>query len=103
MKSAGFNPYSRWDRNMPEGTSADPAGIENERISVLAWFRGTRIIPQRFEWKGKTYSIHTVTYTWQEHRGQELISYFAVNTDPDIYQISFHNRSFSWFLNKKIE
>ena len=105
MANSGFNPRARWDRHIPETEESEahnPRNL-NERIDCLAWFRSGKIQPCSFVWNNKEYKIKKVNYNWQERRGQELISYFSVNTGGDLYQISFNNATYSWRLDKIIE
>ena len=101
MAHSGFNPKARWDRHIPEVEQSDnnPQDL-NERIDCLVWFQNAKIQPRLFVWNNKEYEIKKITYTWQERRGQELISHFSVSTGTDLYQISFNNTTFSWRLNK---
>jgi len=101
MKHSGFNPKARWDRHIPENDDYNPE-LLNERIDVLAWFRHAKIYPRIFLWKDKIYKIRKITYNWQERHGQEIISYFSVNTASGLYQISFNNTSYSWKIDKII-
>lgn len=75
----------------------------NEKIQVLALFRGIKIYPRMFIWNNKKYKIKGITYNWQERQGKETISYFSVNTGVNLYQISFNNTSYAWRLDKLIE
>ncbi|KPK96714.1 MAG: hypothetical protein AMJ95_12640 [Omnitrophica WOR_2 bacterium SM23_72] len=101
MKQQGFNPKARWDRHIPETEGHDFKDL-NQRIEVLAGFRKGRCEPRLFVWNGKTYKIKNVTYHWQERQGQELIHCFSVNTDLDLYEISFHTLSLCWHMVKVI-
>lgn len=101
MPTHGFNPKARWDRRIA-GSESTPETLE-EPIEVLALFRNTRIFPQQFTWKDRAYPIQRITYAWQERRGQELISYFSVDTGSNIYQISFNNTTFGWRVEKVIQ
>lgn len=103
MEHSGFNPKARWDRHIPETSQAYDSQDLNERIDVLAWFKHAKIYPRIFVWKGKIYKIKKITYNWQERHGQEIISYFSVNTGFDLYQISFNNTFLGWRLDKIIE
>jgi hypothetical protein len=100
MKQSGFNPHARWDRHIPETSDTPPTGQLDEKIEVLAWFRGGKIQPQAFIWNNKEYKITHITYNWQERRGRELISLFSVSTGADLYQISFNNTSLGWRIEK---
>ncbi len=101
MPHSSFSPKARWDRRVP-GASEDNPEFLNETIEVLAWFKRANIYPKEFIWHGKAYEITKITYNWQERRGQELISYFSVNSGPDLYQLSFNNTTYSWKLDKII-
>lgn len=101
MKQAGFSPKARWDRHIPENTHYEP-NLLNERIQVLAFFKGGKIYPRMFIWNNKIYKVKTITYNWQERQGKETINYFSVNTGFDLYQISFNNTSLGWRLDKII-
>jgi len=102
MKQSGFNPKARWDRHIPETETYDNSQELNERVEVLTWFRNGKIQPRIFIWNHKKYKIKNITYNWQERRGQELISHFSVNTNLNLYQISFNNTSFAWRIVKVI-
>ena len=56
-----------------------------------------------FTFLWEKYKIQVITYQWQERRGQELTSCFAVNTGFDLYQISFNSTTLGWRLDKIIE
>ena len=102
MKQSGFNPHSRWDRHIPETFDMPDSRQLNEKIDCIAWFRGGKIQPQAFIWNKKEYKITNITYSWQERRGRELISFFSVSAGADLYQLSFNNMSFSWRIDKVI-
>lgn len=103
MKQSGFSPKARWDRHIPQEDSGYDPAVLKESIQVLAFFGGAKIYPRMFIWNNKKYKIKRVTYHWQERCGQELISYFTVDTGLDLYQISFNNNSFGWRMDKRME
>jgi hypothetical protein len=101
MSNSGFNPQSRWDRHIPGSESPDPQSL-NEKIEVLAVFKGGKVYPKKFIWNNKAYAVKKINYNWQERCGQEVISCFSISTDPDVYQISFNNTSLAWKMDKII-
>ena len=103
MKQSGFNPKARWDRRIPEtdANNYNPGEL-NEKIEALARFADGKVKPEIFIWKNREYRIKKITYSWQERQGLEIISYFSVDTDPNLYQISFNNTSFRWQIDKII-
>lgn len=100
MNRPGFSPKARWDRPLP-AEETNPEEI-NEKIEVLAWFKNGQIQPKGFVWKDKKYKVERLTYHWQARCGSALISYFSVNTDSGLYQISFNNTSLSWQIDKAL-
>ncbi|RKY30092.1 MAG: hypothetical protein DRP74_07670 [Candidatus Omnitrophota bacterium] len=100
MKHSGFNPHARWDRDVPIETGS---AFLNQKIEVLAFFKGGKIYPRFFIWNNKKYKIKTITYNWQERQGKETINYFSVSTGAELYQISLNNTSLGWRLDKLIE
>ena len=102
MRPAGFSPKARWDRRIPADSPLD-SGCLNEIIEVLAFFRTGKIYPRAFFWNNKIYRIKEITYHWQEKQGREVLSYFSVSTGENLYQISFHNTTYGWRLDKVIE
>lgn len=102
MPHQSFNPKARWDRHIPETDTDNNCAELNEKIEVLAHFSNGKIKPEIFTWKNREYKIKKITYAWQERAGQEIISYFSVDTDPNLYQISFNNTSFRWQIDKII-
>ncbi len=102
MHQNSFNPKARWDRFEPQGQGFNPDDLD-ERIEVLAYFKQARIFPQSFLWNNKEYKIESITYNWQEHLGQALISYFSVLCAGQLYQISFNNSTFRWQIDKIIQ
>jgi len=101
MGQNGFNPKARWDRSMPIDNH-NPEFL-NERIEVLAWFKGGKIHPRMFMWNNKEYKINKVNYNWQERQGEAVINYFSVDTGANLYQISFSNTALSWRIDKIIQ
>ncbi len=96
-----FNPKARWDRHIPQEDGRNP-GLLNEKIDCLVFFSAGKAYPRAFTWNNKEYRIKKVTYSWQERRGRELLSFFSVDTGSDLYEISFNNTSCSWKIDKII-
>ncbi|MFC1804766.1 hypothetical protein ACFLZ3_02940 [Candidatus Omnitrophota bacterium] len=97
-----FNAKARWDRRIAASSRPDPDSLD-ERIEVLAYFKGGRIYPRLFILKGKEYQIKEVTYSWQERCGGQTLNCFSVSTGPDLYQISFNNATYGWRLDKVLQ
>jgi len=103
MAQSSFSPHSRWDRHIPETNESKPPDTLNEKIEVVALFKFGQIKPLCFTWKNQEFKIKKITYNWQERRGKETINYFSVDTDPNLYQISFNNTTYCWQIDKIIE
>lgn len=102
MPRQSFNPKARWDRQIPESAANNGCKELNEKIEVLVRFANGKAMPEIFVWKNREYRIKKIAYFWQERCGIESISYFSIDTGPNLYQISFNNTSFRWQIDKII-
>ncbi len=57
MTISGFNPKARWDRHVPETEESLDPGEMNEKIEVLAYFKGFKIIPRAFVRNNRVHRI----------------------------------------------
>ncbi len=103
MTISGFNPKARWDRHVPETEESIDPGELDEKIEVLAYFKGSTIFPRAFIRNNKVHRIRKITYNWQERRGREVLNFFSVDTGTCLYQISFNNTTYRWQIDKIIE
>jgi hypothetical protein len=95
-----FNPQARWDRNLPQEETAPE--LINEPIDMTCLFSKGKALPRYFIWKKRLYRIKKVNFFWQERQGRATLSYFSLETNSGIYQVSFSNISLSWKMNKII-
>ena len=72
-----------------------------ENVSVISRFEGGKFKPVRFQWRGRTHRVREVTGCWAAHDGQYKIYHFAVVSDADdYYEMSFHTRDMSWYVDR---
>ncbi|MCG2675845.1 DUF6504 family protein [bacterium] len=90
-----FNRHARWDRVSPSGEGAEEL---DEPISVGAVFKGSRVEPRWFNWRGRRYPVKEVTYRWRDRRGEACLHYFAVSDGVATYEICFDNQGLDWRL-----
>jgi hypothetical protein len=68
-----------------------------EPVDVIALFRGRALLPLRFRWKQRTYSIRQVNGGWRTDEGASRFHHFAVMSEgPDVYELSYNERSQEW-------
>lgn len=103
MQQSGFSPKARWDRRIPIDESSGCDDFLNEKIDVLALFKSGKVYPKAFYWQDKLYKVCKLTYAWQERRGAEIINHFSVQTQANLYQLSFNSNTLSWRLNRILE
>ena len=61
-------------------------------------FRGKRVKPEWFVWRGREYRIEEITYSWQERKGRELYHYFTVTDGANVYQLAYNAQTLDWIL-----
>ncbi len=87
-----FSKDSRWDRQLPHQS------YEEEPIEVGAVFKKGQLIPKWFIWQGRHYPVKTITYEWQDQRGDQTLRYFSVSDGVNLYQIYLNNKYLNWRL-----
>ncbi len=73
----------------------------NDRVEVYTVFhdRGRKIEPVKFRWRGRTYAIEEITYTWKSIKGATEFIHFAVRDMSDLFELVFNTRTFVWELH----
>jgi len=74
--------------------------VIEEPIQVGVIFKGNKIRPRWFIWKGRKYPIREITFNWQDRKGEETLLYFSVSDGTNIYEICFNQKRLNWFLSK---
>ncbi len=70
-----------------------------DKVEVVGWFKAGKLVPLRFKWKGRTYKVREITGDWKSELGETQFHHFAVQSDtPDIYELSYNERSYIWKL-----
>jgi len=70
-----------------------------EPVDVSAVFRGGKLRPTAFLWRGRRYDIRRVTGTYRVPKGRYLELYYAVTSDnPEVYELRFSTEGMSWSL-----
>jgi len=70
----------------------------NEPVRVLASFSRGTIKPLRFSWRGITYPVNEVTFSWRDREGREVIHHFAVSDGSNAFQLGYHSEYLTWEL-----
>ncbi len=71
-----------------------------EPIEVTAVFKNGGAIPHSFWWKHRGYKVDRVNLAHQEKHGDNLLFYFSVTAEENIYELSFEPQNLVWTLEK---
>lgn len=70
-----------------------------EPVDVSAVFRGGKLRPTAFLWRGRRYDIRRVMGTYRAPKGRYLELYYSVMSDnPEVYELRFSTEGMSWSL-----
>lgn len=70
-------------------------------IEVITLFRGGKMQPLRFRWKGKVYPVRRVNGGWLSDEGSTRFHHFSVMSDsPDIYELAYNSDTQNWDLSR---
>lgn len=73
----------------------------SELIEVIALFRQGHLAPLKFRWRERVYRVASVNGSWKRNEGRGRFYHFAVKSDgPDIFELSFHDDSQNWRLER---
>ncbi|MCK5236593.1 MAG: hypothetical protein KAR06_06365 [Deltaproteobacteria bacterium] len=68
-----------------------------ESIKVMAVFdKGPR--PVKFKWKGKSYPVREITYTWSSRSGTDKLLHFSLTDGASLFEITYNQSSMLWLL-----
>ena len=72
----------------------------NKKIKVGVVFKETsgQIVPKWFIREGRQYNVNSITYTWDEKQGKNLIRHFAVMADKTCYELTYNIDRMLWHL-----
>ena len=85
-----FSSDSRWDRHTPEQDRNEDV------IDVAVVFKKGKAHPKSFVWKSRRVDIREVTYHWQEKRGADLLHFYTVTDNTNLYKIYLNTRYLNW-------
>jgi len=68
----------------------------NERVKVLALFDEEGIKPLRFQWRGMTYPVKQITFSWKERKGGGPAYRFAVSDGANVFQLTYNSEYLQW-------
>ncbi len=72
-----------------------------EPVSIVAGFKGGKIVPLKMIWRGRKVNIKTVTGYWKVKDGIDTVHYFSCLGENDVYyEISFSTKTLVWNLEK---
>ena len=70
----------------------------DEKVNVGAVFKNGRVFPRWFLHRDQKVSVETITYSWQERKGDSIYYHYAVSDGENLYDLSFHPGDLVWIL-----
>ena len=72
-----------------------------EPIEVLSHFKDGKIIPLRFKWNTRSYSIKRINGQWRSHQGYAQQYHFSVSCGTaDNFELLFDSGDFTWQITR---
>jgi hypothetical protein len=72
--------------------------VIEEAIKVGAVFGGGKVLPKWFFWRGKKYTVQSITHTWKDALGRETLHHFAVTDGATLFELCYKERAMCWYL-----
>ncbi|MDP2708428.1 MAG: hypothetical protein Q8O93_00025 [bacterium] len=72
----------------------------NELIEALVDFKGAKVCPKFFKWRGKTYRVEKINLVHCERLGGDKIYYFSVSDNANFFRLAFSTADLSWRLQE---
>lgn len=73
--------------------------LVEEPVDVSAVFRGGKLRPTAFLWRGRRYPIRRVLGSYRSLKGRYLELYYSVMSDaPEVYELRFSTDGMRWSL-----
>lgn len=74
--------------------------IIEEPIEVLASFSATQVIPRRFRWHGRTYTVERVTFVHTTRDGRSKLFHFSVTDGINYFKLCLNAETLTWRLSE---
>lgn len=71
----------------------------NDRIQVIAVF-DNGIRPAKFKWRGRTYPVREITYTWGSREGAVNLVHFSVTDGETLFELVYNASTMQWSLER---
>ena len=73
--------------------------LVEEPVDVSAVFRGGKLRPTAFLWRGRNYRVRRVLGTYRTVKGRYLeLHYSVMSENPEVYELRFSTEGMSWSL-----
>jgi hypothetical protein len=87
------------EKTRDSGKAYGMVTLVEEPVDVSAVFRGGRLRPMAFMWRGRSYRVRRVMGTYRTPKGRCLELYYSVMSDtPEVYELRFSTEGMSWSL-----
>ncbi|MBC7247423.1 MAG: hypothetical protein H5T73_06565 [Actinobacteria bacterium] len=73
--------------------------LVEEPVDVSAVFRGGKLRPTAFLWRGRQYRVRRVLGSYRDMKGRYLELHYSVMSDtPEVYELRFSTDGMRWSL-----
>ncbi len=72
----------------------------NESINVWVYFKGSKIEPFIFFWKGRKLKIDTINLVHTSRDGDNIYHHFSVSSQGNYYKLRFEMPKLKWILEE---
>ena len=83
----------------PGRTEARMSTDINDHIQVIAVF-DDGIRPAKFKWRGRTYPVREITYTWGSKDGAASLVHFSVTDGATLFELVYNASTMQWSLER---
>lgn len=73
--------------------------IIREPVKVVAVF-DSGVKPAKFKWRGRTYPVKEITYTWTSKEGNTPIMHFSVTDGASLFELAYNPSTLDWSVEE---
>ncbi len=72
----------------------------NEHIEVSVAFLHNKVIPRKFVWNSRLYTITQLTMVHHKYIGRDKVYYFSVSDGVQFFRLAFSTNNLTWTLEE---
>ena len=72
----------------------------NEQVNVAAFFKGSKLLPYLFFWRGRRIKIDEINLVHNAKAGDATLHYFSVSSGGSFFRLKFDQKELRWELEQ---